>query len=240
MYGLGTVINAVGIVIGGLLGLLCGKFIKERFKDTLQKSCGVCVIFLGIAGAIEEMFSVNTEGMLLSSGSLLLVCCLAAGGFLGELLNIEAGFEKFGEWLKKKTGNGKDGSFVNGFVTASLTVCIGAMAIVGAVEDGIKGDISILVTKAILDLIIIMVMACSLGKGCIFSAIPVALWQGSITLVSFLIAPYLTEHALSNLSLIGSVLIFCVGVNLLFGKKIRVANLLPGVFLAVAVAFLPF
>jgi uncharacterized membrane protein YqgA involved in biofilm formation len=240
MYGLGTVINAAAIAVGGLLGLLCGKFIKERLKDTLGKACGVCVIFLGIAGALEEMFSIQADGTLSAGGSLLLVGCLTLGGLVGELLNIEAGFEKFGEWLKKRTGNAKDGSFVNGFVTASLTVCIGAMAIVGAVEDGINGDISILVTKAILDLVIIMVMACSLGKGCLFSAIPVALWQGSITLISRLIAPFLTESALSNLSLIGSVLIFCVGVNLLFGKKIRVANLLPGVFLAVGVAFLPF
>lgn len=240
MYGLGTVINAAAIAVGGLLGLLCGKFIKERLKDTLGKACGVCVIFLGIAGALEEMFSIQADGTLSGGGSLLFVGCLTLGGLVGELLNIEAGFERFGEWLKKRTGNAKDGSFVNGFVTASLTVCIGAMAIVGAVEDGINGDISILVTKAILDLVIIMVMACSLGKGCLFSAIPVALWQGSITLISRLIAPFLTESALSNLSLIGSVLIFCVGVNLLFGKKIRVANLLPGVFLAVGVAFLPF
>lgn len=238
MYGLGTVINAAAIVVGGLLGLLFGRFIKEALKDTLQKSCGICVLFLGIAGALEGMLTVK-DGAIVSGNSLLVVCTLAPGALIGELLNIEAGFEKFGEWLKKKTGNGKDGGFVNGFVTASLTVCIGAMAIVGAVEDGINGDISILLTKAILDLIIVMVMACSLGKGCIFSAIPVAIWQGSITLVSWFIAPYLTDAALSNLSLIGSILIFCVGVNLVWGKKIRVANLLPAVFLAVGAAFLP-
>lgn len=238
MYGLGTLINAAAIVAGGLLGLLCGKFIKERFKDTLSKACGICVLFLGIAGALEGMLTVN-EGKVVSGGSLLIIGCLALGALIGELINIEAGFEKFGVWLKKKTGNAKDGSFVDGFVTASLTVCIGAMAIVGAVEDGINGDISILVTKAILDLIIVMVMACSLGKGCLFSAIPVALWQGFITLLSRLISPLLTEQALLNLSMIGSILIFCVGLNLVWGKKIRVANLLPAVLLAVVAAFLP-
>ena len=238
MYGLGTLINAAGIVAGGLLGLLCGKFIKERFKDTLSKACGICVLFLGIAGALEGMLTVN-EGKVVSGGSLLIIGCLALGALIGELINIEAGFEKFGVWLKKKTGNAKDGFFVDGFVTASLTVCIGAMAIVGAVEDGINGDISILVTKAILDLIIVMVMACSLGKGCLFSAIPVALWQGFITLLSRLIAPFLTDQALLNLSMIGSILIFCVGLNLVWGKKIRVANLLPAVLLAVVAAFLP-
>ena len=238
MYGLGTLINAAAIVAGGLLGLLCGKFIKERFKDTLSKACGICVLFLGIAGALEGMLTVN-EGKVISGGSLLIIGCLALGALIGELINIEAGFEKFGVWLKKKTGNAKDGSFVDGFVTASLTVCIGAMAIVGAVEDGINGDISILVTKAILDLIIVMVMACSLGKGCLFSAIPVSLWQGFITLLSRLIAPFLTDQALLNLSMIGSILIFCVGLNLVWGKKIRVANLLPAVLLAVVAAFLP-
>ncbi|MBQ7847832.1 MAG: DUF554 domain-containing protein [Clostridia bacterium] len=238
MYGLGTLINAAAIVLGGLLGLLCGKFIKERLKDTLAKACGICVLFLGIAGALEGMLSVE-DGKVVSSKSLLIIGCLALGALIGELINIEAGFEKFGAWLKNKTGNAKDGSFVDGFVTASLTVCIGAMAIVGAVEDGINGDISILVTKAILDLIIVMVMACSLGKGCLFSAIPVALWQGFITLLSRLIAPLLTDGALSNLSMIGSILIFCVGLNLVWGKKVRVANLLPAVVLAVGAAFLP-
>ncbi|MBQ8400104.1 MAG: DUF554 domain-containing protein [Clostridia bacterium] len=238
MYGLGTLINAAAIVLGGLLGLLCGKFIKERLKDTLAKACGICVLFLGIAGALEGMLLVE-NGKVVSSKSLLIIGCLALGALIGELINIEAGFEKFGAWLKNKTGNAKDGSFVDGFVTASLTVCIGAMAIVGAVEDGINGDISILVTKAILDLIIVMVMACSLGKGCLFSAIPVALWQGFITLLSRLIAPLLTDGALSNLSMIGSILIFCVGLNLVWGKKVRVANLLPAVVLAVGAAFLP-
>lgn len=146
--------------------------------------------------------------------------------------------EHFGQWLKMKTGNAKDARFVDAFVTASLTVCIGAMAIVGSIQDVIKGDYSILAAKAVLDFIIIIVMTCSMGKGCIFSAIPVALLQGSITALSGLIKPLMTDAALSNLSMIGSVLIFCVGVNLVWGKKLRVANMLPAVVLAVAAAFL--
>lgn len=158
---------------------------------------------------------------------------------IGESINIEGWFERFGEWLKIKTGNAKDKDFVNGFVTASLTVCIGAMAIVGAIQDGILGDYSILAIKTILDLIIIMVMTCSMGKGCAFSAIPVFVFEGGITLLSRFIKPVMTEAALFNLSLIGSILIFCVGLNLVWGKKVRVANLLPAVVLAVIVAFLP-
>ena len=163
----------------------------------------------------------------------------AIGGFIGELLNIEDGFERFGEWLKIKSGNAKDKRFVDAFVTASLTVCIGAMAIVGSIQDGILGDYSILATKAVLDLIIIMVMSCSLGKGAVFSAIPVAVFQGSVTALAGLLRPVMTDAALANLSLIGNVLIFCVGVNLVWGKKVRVANLLPAIVVAVIAAFLP-
>ena len=180
------------------------------------------------------------DGGLISTAGLLTVGCLALGTLAGELLGIEDAFEKFGAWLKEKTGNTKDKGFVNAFVTASLTVCIGAMAIVGAIEDGLTGDYSILATKAVLDLIIILVMTCAMGKGCMFSAIPVAALQGSVTALSGLLKPVMTEAALGNLSMIGSVLIFCVGVNLVWGKKLRVANMLPAVIFAVAFAFLPF
>ena len=238
MIGLGTIINCAAIIVGGVFGLLFGKLLKERVQDTLQKANGVCVLFIGIAGAMEGMLRLS--GSTLSSGrSMLIVASLALGALVGELMNIEHWVERFGEWLKIKTGNAKDKDFVNGFVTASLTVCIGAMAVVGSIKDGIEGDISILTTKAILDLIIVMVMTCSLGKGCIFSAIPVAVFQGTITVLARLIKPLMTEAASANLSLIGSVLIFCVGVNLVWGKKIKVANLLPSLVFAVAISFIP-
>ena len=128
---------------------------------------------------------------------------------------------------------------MDAFVTASFTVCIGAMAIVGAIEDGIFGNWSILGAKAVLDLIIIMIMTCAMGKGCIFSAIPVAILQGSVTILAKLLQPLMTASALWNVSMVGSVLIFCVGVNLIWGKMIRVANMLPAVLLAILAAFLP-
>lgn len=238
MFGLGTLINAAAIVLGGILGALFGKLIKPEHQDALSKVCGVSVLFIGISGAMEGMLQLQ-DGALASAGGLLVVCCLALGALTGEILHIEGLFERFGSWLKVKTGNSRDPKFVDGFVTASLTVCIGAMAIVGAIEDGLNGDISILATKAILDLIIIMVMTCSLGKGCAFSAIPVLLLQGGVTALSVLIKPLMTPVALGNLSMVGSILIFCVGINLVWGKKIRVANLLPAIILAVAAAFLP-
>lgn len=238
MPGIGTVINAVAILIGGLFGILFGKFLKERHQDTLCKTCGICVLFIGIAGAMEGMLMVN-EGAVSSGKAMLVIACLAIGALFGELLNIEGAFECFGKWLKVKTGNAKDKMFVDAFVTASFTVCIGAMAIVGAIQDGILGDPSVLITKSILDFIIIMIMTSSMGKGCIFSAIPVAILQGSVTVLAQLIEPLMTEQALANLSLVGSILIFCVGVNLIWEKKVRVANLLPSIIIAVVVAFLP-
>ena len=239
MVGLGTIINSAAIIVGGVFGHLFGKILNERIQDSLQKASGICVLFIGIAGAMEGMLKLS--GLLLLAGrSMLIVASLALGALVGEILNIEHGFERFGEWLKVKTGNAKDKSFVEGFVTASLTVCIGAMAVVGSIKDGISGDYSILVTKAILDLIIITVMTCSLGKGCAFSAIPVAVFQGLITALARLIKPLMTDGALANLSLIGSILIFCVGVNLVWDKRIKVANLLPSLVFAVAIAFLPF
>lgn len=238
MPGLGTIINIAGILLGGVLGLCFGKLLKERHQQTLTRVCGVSTLFIGICGALEVMLSVNGDGVVSGSG-MMIVICLSLGALIGELLNIEDGFERFGQWLKVKTGNAKDKQFVDGFVTASLTVCIGAMAIVGSIEDGISGDYSILATKAILDLIIIMVMTCSLGKGCIFSAIPVGILQGGVTLLSTFLRPLMTPAAQSNLSMIGSILIFCVGLNLVWDKRIRVANLLPAVVLAVAAAFLP-
>ena len=240
MYGLGTIINAAAIILGGIFGLLFGRLIKERHRDTLGKACGISVLFIGAAGAFSKIMSVDVSGKVITGGDFLIIGCLAIGALIGEIINIEGGFDRFGEWLKKKTGNARDAAFVEGFVTASLTVCIGAMAIVGAINDGIYGDYSVLLTKSILDFIIIIVMAASLGKGTIFSAIPVALLQGSITALSRLILPIMTDAALHNLSLVGSILIFCVGVNLVWGRMIRVANLLPAIPLAIAAAFLPF
>ena len=238
MYGLGTIINTAAIVAGGAGGALFGRFLKENVQDTLTVCCGVSTLFIAVTGALEQMLTVE-DGTIVSHGAMLVILCLTIGAVIGELLDLEGAFERFGEWLKRKTGNAKDKRFVDAFVTASLTVCIGAMAIVGSIEDGITGDYSILATKAVLDFIIIMVMSCSMGRGAVFSAIPVAILQGSITALAGLVRPLMTEAALNNLSMVGNVLIFCVGINLVWGKKVRVANLLPAIVIAVIAAFLP-
>ena len=238
MYGLGTIINTAAIVAGGAGGALFGRFLKENVQDTLTVCCGVSTLFIAVTGALEQMLTVE-DGAIVSHGAMLVILCLTIGAVIGELLNLEGAFERFGEWLKRKTGNAKDKRFVDAFVTASLTVCIGAMAIVGSIEDGITGDYSILATKAVLDFIIIMVMSCSMGRGAVFSAIPVAILQGSITALAGLVRSLMTAAALANLSMVGNVLIFCVGINLVWGKKVRVANLLPAIVIAAIAAFLP-
>ncbi len=238
MAGLGTVINVAGVLAGGLLGLLMGKGLSRRFQEILIQASGLAVMFLGISGTMEEMLKI-VEGGLTSQGSMMMIVCFVAGALLGECLNLEKHMEDFGVWLRERTKSNKDTRFIEGFLTTSFTICIGAMAVVGAIRDGIYGDYSILAAKTVLDTIMVFVMTASLGKGCIFSAIPVAIFQGSITLLSTFIEPLLTEAAMANLSLTGSMLIFCVGLNLIWGNKIKVANLLPTLLVAVAWAFLP-
>ena len=239
MAGLGTIINTAGILLGGLTGHFAGNLFSDSQQDALTKTCGVSVLFIAAAGAMEGMLRIE-NGALTAGKSMLVVLCLAIGTAVGEFLGIERGFETFGEWLKAKTGNSGDRNFVNAFVTASLTVSIGAMAIVGAIQDGILNDWATLALKSVLDFIIVMVMTSSMGKGCAFSAIPVFVFEGAMTLLARLIAPVMTDLAVSYLSLIGSILIFSVGVNLVWGKLLRVANMLPALLLAVLAAYLPY
>ena len=237
MIGLGTLINTGAVVAGGVLGGVVGKLFDDEQRESLNKASGVSVLFIAIAGAMEGMLQID-QGALASGKSMLVVLCLALGTVVGELIGIERAFERFGEWLKIKTGNEGDRGFVNAFVTTSLTVCVGAMAIVGAIQDGILGDYALLAVKSVLDFIIVAVMTSSMGKGSAFSAIPIFLLEGGVTLLASLAAPLMTEAAIANLSLVGSILILCVGVNLVWGKTIRVANMLPALIFAVIAAFI--
>lgn len=238
MAGLGTLINLAGIIAGGVIGMLFGRALKGRLQSTLMKANGVCVLFIGIGGAVEQMMSIQ-NGVLTAGKSMMIIVCFMLGSLVGEAADIERRIEQFGGWLKKKSKSENDSSFIDGFVNTSLTICIGAMAVVGSIQDGISGDYSLLAAKAALDFIIVMVLTSTFGKGCIFSAIPVLLFQGIITFSAHYIEFLMTEQALSNLSLTGSMLIFCVGVNLVWGSKIKVGNMLPAIVFAAAWAFLP-
>ncbi|WP_408022616.1 DUF554 domain-containing protein [Stecheria intestinalis] len=192
---------------------------------------GVSTMFLGISGAMEGLLKIE-NGSITTQGTMMLIGSMAIGSILGEWINLEDRMQSFGEWLKQKSGNADDQAFVNAFVTASLTVCIGAMAVVGSIEDGVQGDYSILAAKAVLDFMIILIMTAAMGKGCVFSALPVGIFEGVMTLAAHAAAASINETMIGALSTVGSVLIFCVGVNLLFGHKIRVANLLPALVIA--------
>lgn len=238
MPGLGTIINVAAIVIGGLLGMAGGKLLSERLTKLLTLSCGAYVIYLGIEGTVSGLLS-TTEGQSIALNGAVIFVSLICGTGAGTLLNIDGRINQFGVWLRNRTGNEGDRQFVDAFVTASLTVCVGAMAVIGAIEDGIAGDHSILITKAVLDFIIILAMSATLGKGCAFSALPVGVFQGSITVLAVFLKPFATALALANISMVGAILIGCVGVNLAFGTKIKVANMLPAIIIAPGMAFLP-
>ncbi|NMA93194.1 MAG: DUF554 domain-containing protein [Clostridiales bacterium] len=239
MMGIGTLINTVGVIIGGVVGMLFGNLLKEKYRDALRMAIGICVLFLGISGVMEQLLK-SGEGISAAGRTMIMTGCMALGTLIGEIIDIEYGFEKFAEWLKKKSGNANDPQFVSAFLTATLTTCVGAMAIMGAVRDGLTGDWSLLATKTLLDFVTIMIMTSSMWKGCIFCAIPIFVYQGVLTLFASLIRPVFTPLAMDYLSLVGSVLIFCIGFNMIWDKKIRIANMLPAVVLAVFSAFLPF
>jgi len=241
MRGLGTIINVIAVLAGSGIGLFFKSGLKQRFQDILMQACGIATIFIGVGGALSGILSMNAEtGVISTKNTMLIVASLVIGGLLGELINIEKRLDRFGEKLKAMVKAQNDNSFVDGFVTASLVICVGAMAIVGSIQDGLTGDYSMLSAKALLDFIIVMVFASSLGIGVLFSALPLGLYQGAITLCAALIAPYLSDALISDMSCVGSVLIFCVGYNIAFGKKIRVGNLLPAILIPIVRAFLPF
>ena len=237
MRGMGTIVNVLAIIIGGSLGLFCKNLLKDRYQETIMKATGIATMFLALSGTLSKMFVIQQEGIQ-TTGSMNVILSLVIGALIGEMIDIDHFFEKFGNWLKMKTKSQGNHQFVNAFVTASLTVCIGAMAIMGAIQDGIYANPSILFAKAILDFVIILVMSSSMGKGCFFAFIPVAFLQGTLTALSVGLAPFMTTSLLNHLDMVGNILIFCVGINLIWPRTIRVANLLPALVVAVVLSFL--
>lgn len=230
MPGLGTILNTALIIVGGIFGFVLKKWVKPQMGEALTNVCGVTVIFVAIGGVMEKMLVFDKESFS-TQGSMMMILSIALGTIVGELIDIDGKVEKFGAWLKVKSKSEGDNQFIGAFVDASCTVCIGAMAIVGSIMDGIYHDYSILLAKGILDFIIVCIMTASLGKGAVFSAIPVFLLQGIVTVAAMFAGPFMSDTALNHLSYVGSVMIFCVGLNLIRDKKIRVANMLPGLII---------
>ena len=232
MIGLGTIINTLAVAVGGLIGMCFKNGLKKNLQDILMQACGVATIFIGASGTLAKMFIIE-NGSLSTQGTMLLIFSLVLGGILGEAINIEEKMDFLGEKIKKAVKAEKDNLFVEGFVNVSLIICVGAMAIVGSIQDGISGDYSLLATKAVLDLVIVVVFASSYGLGAVFSAVPIFLYQGGITLMAAIGGSFLSDAIISDLSFIGNALIFCVGVNIAFGKKFRVGNMLPAMLVPV-------
>lgn len=229
----GTIVNTAAVILGGGLGLIVKKKLPGAFQESLMKTLGVAVIFLGIAGAMTGLLKYHEDGTWETTGTMLMILSLAVGTVIGELFRIEDRMETLGETLKKLFRVQGENRFVEGFVTNALVICVGAMAVVGSLQEGLTGDASMLYTKALLDGVISMVFAASLGIGVLFAALPLFVYQGGITLLARLVAGYLTDEVIGNLSYIGSVLIAVVGVNLLFGKTVKVGNMLPALIAAV-------
>lgn len=234
MIGLGTLANMVAILFGSAIGLLFQGVLKKRFQTTIMNALGLAVMFVGISGALQGLFVVKGEGLETANVTIMIVS-LAIGAFFGELIDIEARLDHLGEWIKStlKVKGEKGQNFVEGFVSSSLLFCIGAMAIIGSLQDGLSGNASMLFAKSIIDGTVAIFIASTLGIGVIFSIIPLGIYQGGITLSAKYIEPYLSKQMIANLSFIGSILIFGIGINMVFGKKIKCGNLLPAVLVPV-------
>lgn len=228
MPGIGTIVNVAAVLGGSLIGLFSGKAIPEKLRGALMKALGAATMFIGIGCALAEMLTVGDNGKLSANGIMLMIISLVIGTLLGELIRIEDRLESIGDKIKSMKPFRNSPSFTEGFVTSTLLISVGAMAIVGAIRDGISGDPSILFSKSILDFISTMMFASTLGAGVVFSAFPMGIYQGAITLLACLLGEhFMPDSMVSDLSLVGSVLIFCIGLNMLLGKKVRVGNMLP-------------
>lgn len=232
MIGLGTLINTLAVVVGGVLGMLLKNGIAKRFETILMQALGLATIFIGASGVLKYML-VMENGSLATRGTMLLIFSLVIGCILGQWLDIEAKMEILGIKLKAAAKVKNDNRFVEGFVTTSLIICVGAMAIVGAMQDGLSGDSSMLIAKALLDFALVAILASTYGVGAVFSAIPIFVYQGAITLIAALFGAVISDALIETLSFVGSALIFCVGVNLVQEKTFRVANMLPALLIPI-------
>ena len=232
MIGLGTIINTVAVLAGGLLGLLLKNGVAKKFESILMQALGLATVFVGAGGVLKYMLVVE-EGGLATRGTMLLIFSLVIGCLIGQWLDIEAKMEILGIKLKQAVRVKNDNHFVEGFVTTSLIICVGAMAIVGAMQDGLSGDSSMLVAKSLLDFALVAILASAYGVGAVFSAIPIFVYQGAITLIAALFGSVISDGLIEQLSFVGSALIFCVGVNIVKEKTFQVANMLPALLIPI-------
>ncbi|MDZ7673155.1 MAG: DUF554 domain-containing protein [Halanaerobiales bacterium] len=223
---IGTIVNVLAIIVGSILGFLVKGKLPERFQNIVIQGISLAVLIIGL----QMAFSVES-----TKGTLVVIFSLVIGGIIGEILKIEDRLEGLGEKIQSRFGN-EDGLFVQGFVQSSLIYCVGAMAIMGAIQDGLNNDPSILFTKSLLDGTASVAFSATFGIGVLFSSIPVLIYQGSITLLSSWAQKLLNQDVVAMMTATGGLLIMAIGLNMLLSAKIKIGNLLPSIFVAIVIA----
>lgn len=218
----GAVVNTVTVLAGGSIGMLLKKGIPQKISDTLMKGLGLCTIFIGMAGAMK------------GTNTLITIISMVLGILIGEALDLDARLNRFGSRLEKRFSKpGEKVSIAEGFVTSCLVFCVGAMTIVGSLQEGLTGDNQMILTKSCMDFVSSMIFASSLGIGVLLSAAFVLVFQGSITLLAQFIAPYLSDYAIAEMTCVGCLLLIGLGLNLLGVTKLKIMNFLPAIIFPV-------
>lgn len=218
----GTIVNTAAVIAGCILGLLLKKGIPERFQDAIMKGLALCVLLIGISGALE------------GENTLIAILSIVTGAIIGELIDIDRRLNHLGQLLEARFSKGQgEQTVARAFVTSSLLFCVGAMTIVGSLQSGLTGDHEMIYTKSMLDGIASIIFASSLGYGVLFSAAAVFVYQGAIVLLAQWVAPFLSDTVVAEMTCTGSLLIIALGLNMLGLTKIKVANYLPALFMPV-------
>lgn len=226
MLGLGTIANSGAIVVGALCGVMLKKGLPQRWQETMMQAIAFCIVIIGVQMALKTTNIVIT------------IFSLVIGAIIGESIDIEELMRGFSLWVGNKVARSESvaAEIAKGFVNASILFCTGAMAIVGSIQDGLAGDYTTLFAKATLDGLISLIMAANLGIGVALSAVSVAVYQGSITLMAGAIEGMLSQQILAELTAAGGIMIMAIGTNMLELTKVRIANLLPGIVVSVVLA----
>ena len=229
---LGTVVNVAAVILGGILGILLKKGIKNKILENVMKAEGVAVLIIGMNGVLTNMLSVGEDGKISESGGLVLLISLALGAFIGEIIKLDDKINSLGKFVENKV---KSGGFSKGFVSAFIIFCVGSMSIIGSVNDGLSGDSSVLIVKSTLDFITAAVLASAMGIGVVFACVPLFVYQGTISLFASQVKPFIegNPEMMLQFSAVGYAIIMCIGINFIAGEKIKTANLLPAMVIPI-------
>ena len=229
----GTIINSILVLAGGAAGLLVKKILPARLKDSAMQAIALVVMFIGIGGAVSACLTFQ-DGVFGTKDTLVMILSMVFGTILGELIDIERHLDRLGNFCRRKlTKENGASTFAEGVVTVTLLFCVGAMAVVGALDNGIRGNYDVLLAKSVIDCIAALILASTLGAGVLLAAVPVFLYQGAISMLGVYIEPYLTDAVISQMTFTGSILIFGIGIKMLGIVRLRLGNMLPAVFMPV-------